>query len=109
LLSTPEYSLFDLIKIGFDPTFSLRSLWNEQLYQINLIEEIRCLEVPVFFICGKYDFFTSQPLLEHFYTQLDAVKGKKIFWFQFSGHEPEQDEPEKFNKIMVDNILTIAQ
>jgi pimeloyl-ACP methyl ester carboxylesterase len=109
LLSTPEYSLLDLIKIGFDPTFSLRSLWNEQLYNINLNEEIRSLQVPVFFICGKYDYYTSKTLLEHFYTHLEAVKGKKIFWFEYSGHEPEQDEPEKFNKIMVDNILTISQ
>ena len=108
LLSTPEYSIIDILRIGLDPKFALRHLWNKQLYQINLHEEIRSLEVPVIFVSALYDHFTSQRQLQLFYDNLDAKKGKNLFLFEKSGHEPEKDEPRKFHDIMIENVLPIV-
>jgi pimeloyl-ACP methyl ester carboxylesterase len=108
LLSTPEYSITDILKIGLDPKFALRHLWNKRLYQINFHEEIRSLKVPVFFVDAVYDHFTSQEQLQLFYNNLNAKKGKKLFRFEKSGHEPERDEPARFHKIMIENVLPMV-
>jgi len=105
LLATPEYSVSDLIRIGFDPYFALRQLWNKNFYQYNLFELVKRVEIPVYFFAGKYDYFTFSELVQKFYDQLEAPNGKYFFWFKNSGHHPEFEEPEKFRNIIRDEIV----
>ena len=77
----------------------------EELYQINLIKQVKKIPIPVYFICGRYDFFSSPKLINEFYNQIETPEGKTIIWFENSGHEPERDEPEKFYDIMVNEVL----
>lgn len=100
LLSTPEYSLLDIIKMGTDPYFSIRHLWNRDLYQIDLIPQVKDLDVPVIFLCGRNDNFTPSVLVEKFYEQLEAPAGKWLVWFESSGHFPEYDEPRHFREAL---------
>lgn len=108
LLATPEYSLLDIITMGFDPYFSLKHLWNERFYEINLLHDVKSVQVPVYFLCGRNDYVTPSPLLVEFYEKLDAPEGKYLFWFDKSGHQPEYTEPEKFTDIMVNQIKPSA-
>lgn len=105
LLSTPEYSLFDIIKMGIDPYFSTKHLWDEELYQMNLMEQAPSIEVPVYFLVGRHDYFTPSQLVVEYYERLIAPQGKELIWFEESGHEPELQEPEKFYDIMVNKVL----
>jgi len=107
LLSTPEYSLIDIIIMGLDPYFSTKHLWDEEFYNINLFEQVSSLDVPVYFLAGRYDFFTPSEIVEQYFNILTAPKGKKLIWFENSGHEPEIEEPEKFKDILVNEIKQV--
>lgn len=104
LLSTPEYSLIDILKMGIDPYFSTKHLWNSEFYEINLVDLIPRLDLPVYFLAGRYDYFTPSEIVEHYYDRLIAPEGKELIWFEYSGHEPEFEEPDKFYDIMVNKI-----
>ena len=105
LLSTPEYSLIDIFKMGMDPFFSIKCLWNNEFYKVNLFNEVPQIGIPVFFLAGRYDYFTPSEIIENYYQKLHASKGKYFIWFELSGHYPELEEPEKFNDVMVNKIL----
>ncbi|MBC8484611.1 MAG: alpha/beta hydrolase [Bacteroidetes bacterium] len=105
LLSTPEYSLIDILKMGLDPFFSIKHLWNDKFYKTNLFEQIPQIEVPVFFLAGRYDYFTPSEIVENYYHKLTSSKGKHIIWFEKSGHYPELEEPKKFYEIMINKVL----
>jgi pimeloyl-ACP methyl ester carboxylesterase len=105
LLSTPEYTLIDIFKMGLDPFFSTRHLWNEKLYRINLFQQVPRLEIPLYFLAGRYDYFTPSEIVEEYYHKLNAPEGKELIWFENSAHEPEMDQPEKFYDVMVNKVL----
>ena len=108
LLSTPEYSLIDILKMGINPYFSIKHLWDDEFYRINLFEQVPHMELPVYFLAGRYDYFTPSEIVEHYYQRLIAPKGKHFIWFENSGHEPEFEETEKFYDIMVNKVLEKA-
>lgn len=105
LLSTPEYTFWDVLKIGFDPYFSLKHLWNEQYYQLDLMKDVPVVKIPVYFLIGSQDYFVSPALAENYYRHLVAPAGKELIRFSEAGHNPEYQEPEKFFRVMVDKIL----
>jgi len=109
LLSTPEYTLIDIFKMGIDPYFSLRNLWDENIYKINIPEKIQTIDVPVFFIAGRHDYFVSSQLAEKFYHKLTDTKGKYFIWFEQSSHEPELDEPNKFRSVFFDQVYSVIK
>jgi len=105
LLSTPEYSICDILMMGIDPYFSSKHLWNAAYYQYNLFELIPEIKVPVYFIHGRYDYFTPGELMEKYYHAVSAPMGKTMIWFERSAHEPELQEPQKFREIMINRVL----
>ena len=107
LLSTPEYSLIDIILMGLDPYFSTKHLWDEEFYNTDLFEQVSSLDVPVYFLAGRYDYFTPSEIVVRYYHKLTAPGGKELIWFENSGHEPEIEEPEKFYDIMVSRVKQV--
>jgi len=106
LLATPEYTISDIIRMGMDPFYSIKHLWNEKFYQINLFEQIPRIEIPVYFIAGRYDYFTSSEIVADYYQKLKAPRGKHMIWFEQSGHQPETEEPDLFYDVMVNQVLS---
>ena len=92
-LTSPEYSLSEGIRTfrnrGFD--FTINSMW-EELKNVNLTKEIQSIKVPIYFFEGKYDVTTPTVVVEKFYDNLNAEKGKKLFIFENSGHMPMMEE-----------------
>jgi len=105
LLSTPEYTLPDIFRMGMDPFFCINHLWNDKFYKVNLFGQIPRLDIPVYFFTGQYDFFTSSDLVTQYYQQLDAPQGKHLILFDESGHQPETEQPDKFYEVMVNQVL----
>ncbi|MBN2413534.1 alpha/beta hydrolase [candidate division KSB1 bacterium] len=105
LLSTPEYTLPDIFRMGMNPFFSINYLWNDKFYRVNLFEQIPRLEIPFYFIAGQYDYFTSPELVTQYYQKLDAPNGKHLILFDKSGHQPESEQPDKFYEVMVNQVL----
>ncbi len=98
LLATPEYTLPDIFRMGLDPYYSIRHLWNQAFYQINLMKQISEIAVPVLFLAGKYDYFTPTSLVYEFYQALKAPAGKEFIRLPRSGHHPEREEPHNFRQ-----------
>lgn len=99
LLLSTEYNLFD--KMNY-PIRLIKSgkLMYDQLLKINLMTEVKELEIPTYFIIGKYDYTTVYPLVESFYKQLKAPV-KELIIFENSAHFPQLEEDEKFNDTLI--------
>ena len=105
-LTSPEYTLSEgigtLRNEGFE--FTMNAIWDE-LKRINLSEEIRSIEVPIYFFEGKYDMTTPTVLVEEFYNKLDAQKGKNLVIFENSAHFPIIEEKERYEEILINSVL----
>ena len=75
---------------------SCRWLGDEYL-GVNLLQEIPELSVPVVFFAGSYDYATPFVLVEQFSASLHAPY-KKLIWFEHSAHNPDIEEPGKFQR-----------
>jgi pimeloyl-ACP methyl ester carboxylesterase len=93
--------------MGLDPFYSLRVLWNEELYRINLPEVVPRVEIPVYFIVGKKDIISPPDLSKIFFDQLEAPAGKFYHIFENSGHEPDITESGLFYALVKNQILNI--
>ncbi|PLX20001.1 MAG: hypothetical protein C0597_04735, partial [Marinilabiliales bacterium] len=75
-LSSPEYT----IKEGFQTLsgkgliFTLDARYHE-IIKMDLTNEVRSLEVPVYFFQGKYDMITPTSQIEDYYQKLKASHG----------------------------------
>ena len=105
-LTSPEYSLLEGIRTfrnkGFD--FTINAMW-EELKKVNLTKEIQSIKVPIYFFEGKYDVATPTVVVEKFYANLDAEKGKKLFIFENSGHMPMIEEKERYEELLINVVL----
>lgn len=93
LLTTKTYTFKEKFKQIKGGTFS-RSMFNEVL-TTNISEKIQRLDIPTYFISGKYDYQTSQIEASLLFQKLDIPAGKFIL-FEHSAHSPLFEEPERF-------------
>jgi len=105
-LCTDEANLVDLVKFGQGNRFSLVHLEKENA-QVNLAERFRSFAVPIFFLLGRYDRQVPAVLAERYFHALSAPH-KEIIWFEQSAHNPPFEEPEKFDRFLIDRILPWA-
>ncbi|MGC9343290.1 MAG: alpha/beta fold hydrolase [Bacteroidales bacterium] len=62
------------------------------------------INVPVYFMCGKYDLTVNADLAREYYHYLKAPV-KAYYTFENSAHGPLFEEPERFREILVKDIL----
>lgn len=97
-----EYSWLDLITLALGANCSLKAL-SQEIFKINLFEQVPSLDIPVYFFIGKHDYCTSAYLAEKYFNRLKA-QTKKIIWFEKSGHSPIFEEAENFNFALLKEI-----
>ena len=78
---------------------------HREMYENNLMKRIERLKIPLFFICGQHDLTVSFELSKKFFEQLEAPK-KKFYAFIYSAHSPHLEEPDRFVKIMSEDVLS---
>jgi pimeloyl-ACP methyl ester carboxylesterase len=95
---SPFYSWADLVRIPLGARFSFSRLWREAFYQTDLFKQAPRLDVPVFFFLGRHDHTAtaSATMAERYFKALDAPRGKRLTWFENSGHWPQLEEPKRF-------------
>lgn len=104
-----DYLLAHNVYAGYED--ELRSGWeysqiifdDENVWYLDMRDEIQVVEVPVYFIAGRYDHDTPSVLVESYYNILEAPE-KEIIWFENSSHFPFYSEPEKFNMVMIEKV-----
>lgn len=102
-LTSPDYSLTDCLNFFRGQDFSSH-VW-EKGEETYLFRQVPRIDVPVYFLIGKYDYNTPFELVEHYYQQLDAPCGKQLIWFEDSAHLIPYEKPEKFCDVLVNKVL----
>ena len=102
-ISRPEYRLFDLIRIIQGNIFSTKIMMKE-LLTVDLFHQVLELKVPVYILMGRHDYNWSAELAKQYFDVLKAPK-KEFIWFEKSAHAPNGEEPEKFNKLLIEKVL----
>ena len=74
---------------------------------MNLNELAPELEVPVFFFLGRQDHWVP-PEISAAYLETLTAPSKKLVWFEKSGHEPFADEPDEFNRALLELVRPLG-
>jgi pimeloyl-ACP methyl ester carboxylesterase len=86
---------------GFSRGFGL---W-DQFIRTDLRSTVPALQIPVYFIEGKYDYTCAISLARDYFEKLQApVKG--FYVFDDSAHSPLLEEPRKAHRVVEHDILT---
>ncbi len=107
ILKTSLFPILTLKEYNFKDKMRAIKQHEERIlfyYQNNLIDNITKIEVPIYFIHGKDDYIINYNLTKEYFQKLKAPK-KKFFTFDKSAHFPPFEEPDKFNDIVVNQIL----
>lgn len=101
-LSTDETNLLDLVKFGQGNRFSLHALWQE--YSMADVTSCRAFAIPVFFLLGRHDWHVPSVVSAHYFDTIRSPY-KRLVWFEHSAHNPPFEEPEKFDRVLIDQVL----
>jgi pimeloyl-ACP methyl ester carboxylesterase len=97
-LEAPEYTLGDVLRVPR----GLRLYARAMTYDVpadTLRTGVLSVEVPVYFVAGRWDETTPAQLAERYYAALRAPR-KGFFWFEQSAHFPFLEEPQHFAEVM---------
>lgn len=98
-LRSPEYSLFDALKIQPGVSFSGENMQYNAI-EGSIMDTITETEIPVYFFTGRHDYTTPFSLIETYYEKLGAPH-KRLVWFEQSAHFPFFEEPKRFTEEML--------
>lgn len=93
------YSTFDIENIDKGLQFSAMHLM-ETMVETNLIKTNKLtFEIPIIFLCGKYDYTVPSEVVTEYYEMLEAPK-KEFLWLNESAHFCYLEETENFINIL---------
>lgn len=99
-----EYNLFDMI--GF---YTASGKYQDALIMEALNNPVSKLvtelNLPVYFVMGKYDGMTSPKAAEKYLNSLQGTGSRKMLLFDKSAHYPQFEEKEKFYEWMCSEFL----
>jgi pimeloyl-ACP methyl ester carboxylesterase len=98
-LDAPEYTLGDVVRFLRGAKRSNAQVWRE-LMTVSFLRERPALAVPVYFFLGRHDRTTPPELVVELLDVLEAPS-KEIVWFEDSGHMPNIEEPERFQRELI--------
>ncbi len=102
-----EYTPADLWGVARGHVFVLEKMWPE-VGATDFAKSCTHFEVPYFIFDGRLDQNTPAALVEDYYNLIEAPR-KELVWFEESGHNPMNDEPEKFKTLLRERLREIAQ
>ncbi len=92
LLFRPEYSIADAVKFVRGLSAS-RNLFGTTPHELAV--DVREINVPCYFLQGKYDYMTSTKAARKFFDEIKAPE-KEFVVFEKSAHFPQFEEKEKY-------------
>lgn len=93
-LLAPEYRLTDALNVPRGVSFTHTHLKFDAI-KGPLTENVRALDVPVYFFLGRHDYTAPSDLAAAYLNELEAPH-KQVIWFENSAHFPFLEEPKKF-------------
>jgi len=103
-LTSREYTFMEKVNMWRGKSRSgVSSLWDKML-TADLTAQVPTLSLPVYFFHGTYDYTVSYTEAKAYFEKLNApVKG--FYSFAQSAHSPLFEEPEKMQKILLEDVL----
>ncbi|MEO0332072.1 MAG: alpha/beta fold hydrolase [Bacteroidota bacterium] len=98
-LFSPEYSIWDHFNEFKGRDFSLSCVWGD-FQTVSIDETINELEIPVYFLEGRYDYCVPSVLVEQYLNKLKAPH-KEIIWFENSAHVINIEETSRYQSILM--------
>ncbi|WP_055667542.1 alpha/beta fold hydrolase [Desnuesiella massiliensis] len=95
VLFNAEYNFLDGIKYIKGLSMADKKLWNE-VKNTQLTKEVKTLDIPCYFISGRYDYLTSIGTAKS-YLESIAAPVKDFIVFEKSAHFPQYEEKEEFS------------
>ena len=105
-LQTDEANLIDLIKFGRGNRFSLEHLWVE-FRAFDVDNRLTRFDTPVVFLLGRHDWQVPAVVAARYFERIDAP-AKRLIWFEQSAHNPPFEEPERFNRAVVEALSQVV-
>jgi pimeloyl-ACP methyl ester carboxylesterase len=99
-----EYTLPEKINLWRGKSQSGVSFNWDEIITTDLTTQVTELEIPVYFMAGRYDYTVNYDLQKNYFEKINAPK-KGFYTFENSAHSPLFEEPEKFIEIMVNDVL----
>ncbi|MDR0270837.1 alpha/beta hydrolase [Paenibacillus sp.] len=103
ILLSREYNLLDSIRYTYGVANSQERLVKETLDK-PLPKMIAKLDLPFYFVMGKYDAMTSSNAAKKYFDKIEADQ-KGFISFEESAHYPNFEEKEKFYQWMCDTFI----
>lgn len=103
MLLSSEYNLFDIIRYNYGLIYSQNSLL-KNLTENSLPSIVTKLELPCYFVMGKYDYMTSSNAALKYFDMIEANQ-KEFISFDQSAHYPQFEEKEKFYEWMCETFI----
>ena len=98
-LTSPAYTPGDMLDVPASAQRSYQQL-EKDIYAADLFREIPQMDVPAWFLMGRYDTLVSSTVLARYFRALRAPRGKHLVWFEKSDHVLHLEEPEKYRAVM---------
>ncbi|MCZ4151343.1 alpha/beta hydrolase, partial [Escherichia coli] len=72
----------------------------DEVFDTPLSTVVTELDLPVYFVMGKYDYMTSSAAARTYFDQLNA-KQKQFITYENSAHFPHIEEKDRFSEWMI--------
>lgn len=104
--TSPEYNFADILRFFKSLNAPARNkLSQEEFLKTDLFNTIKRIDIPVYFFLGRHDYQVVSVVAEKFFNSIEASK-KELVWFEKSAHNACFEEAERFNRLMVDMVLS---
>ena len=94
-----EYNLMDTVRFYISSIKYQDKLISEALNK-PITEIVDTLDIPVYFVMGKYDGMTSPTAAENYLNSLTGDSVREMVLFEHSAHYPQFEEPDIFSEWM---------
>ncbi len=105
MVKSKEYSLSDFIGVAKGYKYVLTAMWPE-VGATDFPSSCTVFKVPFFIFDGKLDMNTPAELVQDWFDMIKAPY-KELIWFENSGHNPMNDEGEKFKSLLIERLYKI--
>lgn len=103
ILNCRAYTISEKANIWRGKKVLRKCMW-DKISKIDLTNVVSKLEIPVYFFSGAYDYTVSKMLTADYLDRLQAST-KGFYCFEESAHSPQFEEPERFLRIMIEDVL----
>lgn len=107
MLTAGEYSLADLWGLVKGHRIVLEKMWPE-CGQTNFNKTCTRFAMPFFVFDGTLDQNTPSSLVQDWFDSIEAPQ-KELIWFENSGHNPMNDEGDKFKTLLRQRLTAIKE